>query len=144
MADSLSDLQTLIKNRIQAHADLTTLPVLTERDADLSRTLNSNLKTYGIGALVEDLGIQPTGSQNEFEVEVLISVKEQRSINDGTGSTLGISCAEVGLQILLQLFDWEASTMWGRMRNLQMETIQIEPEAIREISGSFRFVVNNN
>ena len=145
MADSLSDLQTLIKTRINAHADLATLPVYTERDADLSRTVNAALATYGIAAVVADFGLTPTGATpNEYEVEWSVIVKEQVSVNDGTGSTLGVPCAEVALQIFLQLFDWQPATMWNRTRDLTLETLQVSSEVIREISGALRVVVNNN
>lgn len=144
MADSLTDLQALIKARIQAHADLGSLQVFTERDADLSRTVDAAIAQYGIAAVVTDFGFSQVGGPNEYETEFSVKLKENRNINAGGGDALGITCAEVSLQILLQLFDWEAATMWGKARNLNLETLQIEPEVIREISGSFRVVLDNN
>lgn len=144
MADSLTDLQALIKTRIQAHADLGTLQVFTERDADLSRSVNTAISTYGIAAVVTDFGFSQSGGPNEYETEFSVKVKENRAINAGGGDALGLTCSEVSLQIFLQLFDWEAATMWGKARSLNLETLQLEPEVIREISGSFRVVLNNN
>jgi len=144
MSDSLTDLQSLIKTQIQAHADLGSFQVFTERDADLSRTVDNAISTYGIAAVVTDFGFTQAGGPNEYETEFSVKVKENRNVNAGGGDALGITCAEVSLQIFLQLYDWEAATMWGKARNLNLETLQLEPEVIRDVSGSFRVVLNNN
>ena len=133
MADSFTDLQALIRTRILAHADLSALTVVTEADGSTEAALDAGVLADGIAADILVIDFLPTGSRDQYQASFVIEVKE-----DVENNSFGKTAWEVASAIFNQLRNWTPSATWQRVGDLKIETVEIEPFVIRQISGETR------
>lgn len=137
MSDSLTDLQGLIKTRINAATDLATLQVILESSGTGETSLDAAVRDDGVAAMVLFPDLGDTGTRDQCKGEFTVIVKE---LADGRSFTK--DSAEIAIQIFNQLRKWKPGSGWQTVQNLRIDTIELEPYAVRSVSGETGIFLN--
>ena len=130
MSDTFTDLQTLISDRITAHADLTALTVATEATGAVESTMDTALDSDGIAAVVLAIDFLPTNNRDRYLATFEVTIQERVE-----GRSFAKNCWEVSTIAFNQLRNWKPSAVWGEIRDLKIETLSFSPTVIRQLTG---------
>lgn len=124
----LTDLQNAIRTRLQGSALFTgppTVTVICENDGDIDVALQKYLQDLPLGVLVvTDKATIKSGYVTEQEVRVVI--QERPIINRGSDPA-GPAAADVAIDVVARLNQWDPGDQWGALQARSKEMVQ--PEA---------------
>ncbi len=139
---SLTDLQSAIATRLEAHAVFVGPPainVITEDQGDLGNLIEINLAKLGLAVVVGTPQITG-GNLPEVDVTVVVMVTEQPIINRKKG--LIASAADVGISAMEQLWGWQPSAIWSPIDEPKMQIKDTEP-IIYEVSFVLKTILRS-
>lgn len=135
MANTLTDLQTLVAARLNA-LDLFAdngITALTEDVGDLTDEVTEAVNEIGLSvALVTPL-IQPNGDGFGLVVDFVVNVSEMVTLNRGATGT-GQPALDVAVAIWNSLDEWQPAEIWSPFNARAIQLAQLDPELVYNVT----------